>query len=225
MASWQTLVEVWQRGDVVCCEGVTVKESTFFALASDSSTDRAANKQELVYTRTVSIGKTHTAFLGLHDLHDGSAEGILAAFKQVMLRARFSVEEWISRVFWYRVDGAVVMQSTEKGVAGLLMQLQRDVLGHSMIVPIHANCHCADLAFRDAMDSSHEFLDVVGNTMNLAVTWYNNAPTRLRNMRRMSCAVDLLPLSLPTLVKATEMTECVCAYTNLSHLFNTKCQT
>ena len=31
-------------------EGVAVKESTFFALASDSSTDRAVNKQELVYT-------------------------------------------------------------------------------------------------------------------------------------------------------------------------------
>ena len=81
-------------------EGVTVKESTFFAPASDNSTDRVANKQELVYTRTVSMGKSCTAFLGLQDLHDGSAVGILAAYKQVMLRAGLTVEEWISCVFW-----------------------------------------------------------------------------------------------------------------------------
>ena len=109
MASWQTLVEVWHRGDVVCCEIVTVKESTFFAPASDNSTNRATNKQELVYTRTVSMGKSRTAFLGLQDLQDGSAEGIVAAYKQVMLRAGLTVEEWISRVFWYCVDGVVVM--------------------------------------------------------------------------------------------------------------------
>ena len=60
-------------------EGVTVKESTFFALASDNSTDRAANKQELVYTRTVSMGKSRTAFLGLQELQDGTAVGNLAA--------------------------------------------------------------------------------------------------------------------------------------------------
>ena len=74
------------------------------------------------------------------------------------------------------------------------MQLQHDVLGHSVVVPVHANCHRGDLAFRDAMDNSHEWLDVVGNTMNLVVTWYNNAPTRLWNLRRMSWAVEISPL-------------------------------
>ena len=142
-------------------EEVTMKESTFFALASGTSTDRVANKHDLVYTRMVPMGKCRTAFLGLQDLHDASAVGILAAYKQVMLRAGLTVEEWISSVFWYCADGAVVMQPTENGVAGLLMQLQRDLVKYSVIVPLHANCHRADLAFRDAMDSSHEFPDVV----------------------------------------------------------------
>ena len=47
--------------------GELVRHSAFFALASDSSTDRAANKQELVYTRTMRAGRSHTAFLGLQD--------------------------------------------------------------------------------------------------------------------------------------------------------------
>ena len=53
---------------------------------------------------------------------------------------------------------------------------------HSVIVPVHANFQPANLAFRDAMDGSHEWLNMVGNTLNLVVTWYNNAPTRLRNV-------------------------------------------
>ena len=164
-----------------------------------SKKKKKKNKQESVYTWTVSMGKSRTAFLGLQDLQDGSAVGILAAYTQVMLRAGVTVEEWISRVFWYCADGAVVMQSTENGVAALLMQLQCDVPGHSVIVPVHANCHRADLAFRDAMDSSHEFPDVVSNTMNLVVTWYNNTPTRLWNMRRMSWALEISPLQYSSL--------------------------
>ena len=119
-----------------------MKESMFSALASDSSTDRAAHKQELVYTRTVRMGKSRTAFLGLQDLHEGTAVGILAAYKQVMLRAGLTVEEWISRVFWYCADGAAVMQSDVNGVAGLLMQLQRDVLGYSVLVPVSGCLQC-----------------------------------------------------------------------------------
>ena len=58
--------------------GELVRQSAFFALASDSSTDRAANKQELVYTRTMLARRSHTAFLGLQDLQAGTAIGIMA---------------------------------------------------------------------------------------------------------------------------------------------------
>ena len=47
---------------------MTLKESTHFALASDSSTDGDANKQELVYRRAVSMGRSRNALLGLQAL-------------------------------------------------------------------------------------------------------------------------------------------------------------
>ena len=100
---------------------------------------------------------------------------------------------------WYCADGASVMQSDGNGVAGLLMKLQREVIGYSLLVPVHANCHRADLAFRDAMDSSHEFLDHVADTMNAIVVWYRNAPTRLRNLRRLSLALQISPLQYNSL--------------------------
>ena len=174
--------------------GELVRQSAFFALASDSSTDRAANKQELVYTRTMRAGRSHTAFLGLQDLQAGTAIGIVAAYKAVMLRAGLPVEEWIGRVFWYCADGAAVMQSTGNGFCGLLQNLQTEVLGQAVLVPVHANCHRADLAFREAMDGSHVFLDHVGETTTAVVAWYRNAPTRLRNLRRRSQALHISPL-------------------------------
>ena len=68
-------------------EGEAIETSLFFALASDSSTDRSANKQELVYTRTLREGQVCTAFLGFWELRDGTAPRIVAAYKQTMLKA------------------------------------------------------------------------------------------------------------------------------------------
>ena len=99
--------------------------------------------------------------MGLWELRDGTAPSIVAAHKQTMLKAGLPIEKWVSRMFWYGADGAEVMPSTGNGVAGLLMQLQAEVLGYNVVVLMHANCHRADLAFRDTMDSSHVFLDTV----------------------------------------------------------------
>ena len=99
-------------------EGEAIETSLFFAVASDSSTDRSANKQVLVYTRTLRKGQVYTAFLGLWQLRDGTRHSIVAAYKQTMLKP---VEKWVSRIFRYRADGAEVMRATGNGVAGLLM--------------------------------------------------------------------------------------------------------
>ena len=123
----------------------------------------------------------------------------MAAYKQAMLHAGIPVEKWVPRMFWYCADGAEVMQSTGNGVAGLLMKLQEEVLGYSVVVPLHANCHRADLAFRDAMDDTHEFLDAVSGTMLAVVTWFCNAPTRLRNLRRVAMSLDMVAMQYGSL--------------------------
>ena len=85
---------------------------------------------------------------------------------------RVSVEQQIGRPFWYCADGANVMHSDGNGVAGLLMKLQREVLGYSPLVPVYANCHPANLAFHHTIDNNHEFEDHVADTMNAILIWY-----------------------------------------------------
>ena len=196
-------------------------QSAFFALASNSSTDGAANKQELVYTRTMPAGRSHTTFLGLQDLQVGTAVGLVAAYKAVMLRAGWPVEEWIGRVFWYCADGATVMQSTGNGVCGLLQNLQVEAPGQAVRVPVHANSHRADLALCEAMDGNHVFLDYVSETTTTVVAWYRNAPTWLRNLRCLSQNLHISPLQYTSLGQrrwAASRYDCVCTYGSLGNV-------
>ena len=170
-------------------KGDAVRTSRFFALASDSSTHRAAHKQELIYTRTWCDAGITTSYLTLHKLQDGTVVGILAAYKQAVLHAGLPVDQWVTRLFWYCADGVEVMQSTGNGVAKLLMKLQANVLGYSVVIPVRTKCHGADLAFRDAMDSSHKFVDLVADMMGSVEAWFKNAPTCLCNLRRLAATI------------------------------------
>ena len=75
------------------------------------------------------------------------------------------------------------------------------MLGHAVLVSLHANCHRADLESGEALDGSHVFLDHVGETTNAVVAWYPNAPTRLRHLRRLSQALHITPLQHTSLAQ------------------------
>ena len=79
--------------------GEGIMQLSFFALASDSSTDWGANNQELVYAQKVPMGRSRIFFVRLHDLQAGTAVAILAVYKQVMLHAGLPVDQWMGRGF------------------------------------------------------------------------------------------------------------------------------
>ena len=45
---------------------------------------------------------------------------------------------------------------------------------------MHANCHRADLAFKDALKEAHVFLDVLNDGLQHVAAYYNSAPARLK---------------------------------------------
>ena len=61
-------------------QGTIIKGSRFLAVASDSATDAAAQKAQLVYYRTMVEGKANTAFLSCQALAWGTAPGIFSAY-------------------------------------------------------------------------------------------------------------------------------------------------
>ena len=134
---------------IQAAEGCVPKDVSFFALASDSSTDRGPHKAELIYTRTMRDGQSRTAFLGLQELQAGTAVTISSAYKQVILRACLLVEQWVGRLFWYCADGASFMQSDGNAVAGPQKEARKSKRKkrHKVLACMHA-CLCIRHLFR-----------------------------------------------------------------------------
>ena len=127
--------------------------------------------QFIVYYRTMFEGKPRTAFLSCQALPNGTASGILSSYKRAFTAAGSEVTDWIPKLVWYCADGATGMQGRQEGVYALLRDLQQEICGWSVVVPIHANCHRTDLAIKAALSAGHVFVDVVANSLvNISVT-------------------------------------------------------
>ena len=80
------------------------------------------------------------------------------------------------RLVWVCNSSANVMVGTNTGLVGLLRKLQREVTGHTYFVAMHANCHQAYLAFKDALKEVHVFLDVFSDGLQQLAAYYNSSP-------------------------------------------------
>ena len=97
-------------------QGAIIQSAEYLALASDSATDRAAHKSELVYYRTMFEGKPRTAFLSCQALPNGTASGIFSSYKRAFTAAGLEVTDWIPKLVWYCADGATVMQGRSQAL-------------------------------------------------------------------------------------------------------------
>ena len=57
-----------------------IERSPFMALSSDSSTDRAAKKEEMIWVRVITDYKTATTFFSCQALPGGDAHSIVTAY-------------------------------------------------------------------------------------------------------------------------------------------------
>ena len=171
-------------------QGTIIQSAEYLALASDSATDRAADKAELVYYRTMFERKLRTAFLSCRALPNGTASGIFSSYKRAFTVAGLEVTDWIPKPVWYCAGGATIMQGRQEGVYALLRDLQQEICGWWVLVPIHANCHRTDLAIKAAFSAGHAFVDVVANGMQQVALFWNNRPARLPVLRRVALALD-----------------------------------
>ena len=154
----------------------------FFAAASDSCTDRSSKKEELFYVRTVVDARMVTNFFACQPLPRGNANGIVTALKRSMAAAGVDLETWLPKIFFYCGDGASVVQGEHGGVVAILGELQQQVTGYNVIVPYDASCLRCDPAFKAAMQLDHTFLDLLGDTLQSAASFWNNAPSRLKTL-------------------------------------------
>ena len=104
------------------------------------------------------------------------------AFEQ----AAIPLEVWVRWLVWLCMDGANVSVGTTSGLVGLLRAPQQEVTMHAYFVAMHANCHRADLAFKDALKEAHVFLDVLSDNLQQLAAYYNSSRARLKGLREFA---------------------------------------
>ena len=180
-------------------QGAIVTECEFFAIASDSCTDRSSKKEELFYARTVVDARMVTNFFSCQPLPAGNANGIVTALKRSMAAAGVDLETWLPKIFFHCGDGASVVQGEHGGVVAILGELQQQLTGYNVIVPYHASCHRCDLAFKAAMQLDHAFLDLLADTLQSAASFWNNAASRLKTLQTVAQSLEAAALKLGVL--------------------------
>ena len=142
--------------DVCISYAQPLLRAPYVALMSDSCTDRSA-KKELLYVRPPEGTQSKPRFFSIQAREAGDTKSILCVYKVVFELASIPLELWVLRLVWLCTDGANVMISTNASVVGLLRSLQEEVARQSYFVTMHANCHRADLAIKDALKEAHVF--------------------------------------------------------------------
>ena len=94
------------------------------------------------------------------------------------------------RLAWLCTDGANVIVGTTAGLVDLLCASHQEVTGHAYFVAMHANCHRADLAFKDALKESHVDLDVLNAGLHLLAAFFNSSPARLKALREIASKLE-----------------------------------
>ena len=122
-------------------QGLVIKESSFFSIASDLCTERASKEEELFYVRAVVDGVMATNFFSCQPLPSGTAPGIVTALKQAMAHADVDLDVWIRKLFFYCGDGASVVQGKCGGIIRIVGDLQKEIAWYDVVVPYHTSCH------------------------------------------------------------------------------------
>ena len=117
-----------------------VRASPAVGILCDESTDVANLKQLVVFARFVIEGKSHTSFLKMVDLVDGTAGTIETALLDMYRQCEIPT----SSIFSFGSDGAVVMTGRSTGVATRLR------VHNPEMVSLHCGAHRVALASSQA---------------------------------------------------------------------------
>ena len=171
--SEQIIAELLHCLSVVIDEDIltSLRQSAYYSLMTDESTDIAVLKQLVLVARYVDAEGVKTSFLNICDIFDGTAKTIEAA----ILNYVDSKSLAISKLRGFGSDGAAVMTGRRTGVATRLK-------AHApRMIAIHCVNHRLALAASHAADNI-PYLQRFKTNLQYLFTFYQNSPVRLAGL-------------------------------------------
>ena len=151
-----------------------VKESPFWFLMADDSTDCGMNEQMILYVRFIDLELQSlvTRFLGVKRIEGHpNAENLFKSIMSVIGREASGYGLPTDRLVSFTTDGASVMMSSRNGVLGRL----RDGIGNTKLLSQHCCPHRLVLASKDAQ---HLLPDWLEKTISSAIDYFNGSPCK-----------------------------------------------
>jgi len=168
-----------------------VKESVYFAVIADETTDTSGMQQMCITLRWVDSNlQSHEDFVGLHEVSDASAKGITDVILDMLLRFGLDVHNLRSQGY----DGCSIMAGRDNGVAARIRQQEKRA------VFVHCSAHSMNLAVQEAAVSTPMIRDCLSLAHDL-VLFFRNSPTRTRVLQDVpsgECGITTLKPLCPT---------------------------
>ena len=161
------------------------RDSTYFSLMVDESTDISVLKQLVLYGRTVVKGKLKSCFLKIVDLEDGKALTITNAITSYLETAGLSTDRMSS----FGSDGATVMVGGRSGVATQLRAC------NEQMISVHCVCHRLALASSQA-SSDVDYFKKFKNYLLSLYNFFHNSPVRSARLKQVQEVLSIPQLKI-----------------------------
>lgn len=150
-----------------------LKSTEFFSLLIDGSTDVSVKEQEIVHIKYLENGMPVTLFLGLIEVENGTAEGILEGLGSFF--SQLGVANWKTKLVGLGKDGASVNVGSQSGLGAIL---KRDI---PYLIQIHCIAHKLELAVLDACKQVN-YVEKFQNIVKRLLKYYSKSGKRLHEL-------------------------------------------
>ena len=135
-----------------------LQDTDFYTMMCDEATDVANTSQLVICLRWVDDNLVaHDEYIGLKDMADTSADSIVKALKDVLLRMNLNLRKCRGQCY----DGCSTMTGHRNGVVTKIKECEKRALYS------HCYCHSLNLAVGDTMKSSKILKDTIDTTFEL----------------------------------------------------------
>ena len=156
-----------------------LRQSEFFSIMLDESTDRSTEKTLMLYVCYLKQGKSVTRFLSVVELLGGTAEVIFESVKAIFALYKVPFDKCIS----IATDGASVMTGIRSGVTTRFSEQ------NPFIIKSHCIAHRLALAASQATNSVN-YLKKYQGTINEIYKYYHYSCKHMSELKAMALIFD-----------------------------------
>ena len=136
-----------------------IKESPYFAIVADETTDYSKNEQVSICLRYVNDLQPFEDFIGMYEKANTAGEALSSTIQDILIRLGLPLDNLRGQCY----DGATNMAGDHKGVQSRILALQ------SKSLYVHCFAHSLNLSVQKSISSVHIFRDALQLIHDLAI--------------------------------------------------------